>query len=610
VNNKIIYLKSILWTLVSFGIVAIAVRIVGGLGATTNLSDSMPWGIWKILNMVAGAALATGGFIFAAIVHIFKIEKYKPFLRLAILIAFLGYGSSLFALFWDIGLPHKFYNPFFSWNHHSFLFEVFWCVSLYFTITVIEILPIIFEKFHADKIVEWLHRISTPIIILGITFSFLHHTSLGSLFLVMPTRLHDLWFTNWIPVLFFLSAIGAGIMMVVLIKLCHSYFYNKTENLPLVLDLARISCVILAIYFIVKIVDLIYHGNIHLLISTQWESFVFIIEIFIGIFIPITIVISSSLRQKISSLVVASSSAVLGLVLNRLNVGIFGLLRTSEFNYFPSFLEISLSFGVIASAILVLIYMIDNFKVFPAPFMKMTSLTDNDHFLEFQARKFLTDRARYSMIIVLGISLAAVFFYQNATRGMAKESISVHAPRGFDETRSVLIIDGDLDNDYVKFKHEFHKEKLGKNKSCVLCHHLDLPNDHSSACWRCHRDMNRVCSIFNHDLHKQKLGGKFSCTQCHKSNEAKNHENSKPCVECHKKDMRHLPDDQNAFSFITLSYKEALHNQCISCHRKQETTLKNSNMSNCLHCHKESWKKQFELPDSSSQYFTMQVLKN
>ena len=75
--------------------------------------------------MVAGAALATGGFILAAIVQIFKIEKYRPYLRLAILIAFLGYGSSLFALLWDIGLPHKFYNPFFSWNHHSFLFEVF-----------------------------------------------------------------------------------------------------------------------------------------------------------------------------------------------------------------------------------------------------------------------------------------------------------------------------------------------------------------------------------------------------------------------------------------------------------------------------------------------------
>jgi len=154
VNNRIIQLKSILWILVSFGFVAIIARIFGGLGASTNLSDSMPWGLWKILNMVAGAALATGGFTLAAVVHVFKIEKYKPFMRPAILIAFLGYGSSLFALLWDIGLPHVFYNPFFYWNHHSFLFEVFWCVSLYFLITTLELAPIIFEKYNTEKLVK------------------------------------------------------------------------------------------------------------------------------------------------------------------------------------------------------------------------------------------------------------------------------------------------------------------------------------------------------------------------------------------------------------------------------------------------------------------------
>lgn len=603
-NNRLVKLKTYLWILATFGIVAIIVRILGGLGASTNLTDSMPWGIWKILNMVAGAALATGGFILAAVVHVFKIKKYKPFLRPAILIAFLGYGSSLFALLWDIGLPQVFYNPFFYWNHHSFLFEVFWCVSLYFTITIFEIGPVILEKFHMDKIKKWLQRISTPVIILGITFSTLHHTSLGSLFLVMPTRLHALWFTNWIPVLFFLSAIGAGIMMVVLVKLSYSYLYNREEDITLVADLARIAAVILSVYFMVKLADLIYHHKFYLLFSGQWESYVFLTEMLISTIIPALIIFIPRFRLKISGLVLASVMAVSGLAMNRIDVGIIGLLRTSETGYFPSLLEICLSLGVISGAVLIFLFIIENFNIFAASSYKSTPVRD-DHrisssFAGIWKRNFLTGFARFSLLVAIALSLSAGIFYGNISRGVPLKKSPVHAPLGFDTTRSVLVINGDIDDDYVKFKHQFHVEKLGHKEACKLCHHLDLPNDNATACWKCHRDMNLKTPIFNHDFHVRKLNNKFSCNECHNPERPKNLENSKDCRECHAKNMNNLPAEGEPFNFAALSYKDAFHGMCITCHKKQDEKLATTKLAECLNCHKEAWQKKFELGDSSN----------
>ncbi len=596
-HNKLSWLKEILWIISMFGVVAIIVRIFGGLGATTNLSDSMPWGLWKILNMVAGAALATGGFTLAATVYIFKIETYKPLIRPAILIAFLGYGSSLFALLWDIGLPHVFYNPFFYWNHHSFLFEVFWCVSLYFTITSIELAPIIFEKFRTEKIVKWLHRISLPVIILGITFSTLHHTSLGSLFLVMPLRLHALWFTNWIPVLFFFSAVGAGMMVVVLIRLGYSYFYNKKENMPVVTGLSRIAAVILFIYFIIKMADLIYHGNFHLLYSGQWESFIFMIEMLLSAVIPFIFISIPSLRNKICGLVIASGSAVTGLAMNRIDVGIVGLLRTSETGYFPTFLELSLSLGVIAAAGLVFIYLVDNFRIFPELPRKQTEETmlrlRSDRITEMWARCFLNDRARISLLIVIILPLAASIFYKNVSEGIKLEVSQVHAPRGLDKARAVLTVNGDLNDNYIHFKHEMHKNKLGGEESCISCHHLDLPNDNASSCSKCHTDMNRKVSIFDHALHEEVKGRKFSCVECHDPAKPKNLENSKACAECHVKDMNHFPAVGESFEHKALSYVDAMHKLCITCHEKQTKILNRLGMSECGFCHRKAWQDKF-----------------
>ena len=186
----------------------------------------------------------------------------------------------------DIGLPYRIWHPIVMWNPHSFLFEVAWCVMLYFTVTIVELSPTVLERFGCERVAHLLHRAAFWIVTVGITLSSLHHTSLGSLFLVTPQqRLHPLWYTPRLPVHFILSAMGAGLMVVVLAKLLHSHWYVAEavfgagpgaaarwpwrrgpdapcvgRDFPMVRKLASIAAGILAVYLSVKVVDLLATG--------------------------------------------------------------------------------------------------------------------------------------------------------------------------------------------------------------------------------------------------------------------------------------------------------------------------------------------------------------
>ena len=126
-----------MWIFPLSGLVAAIMSIWFGLGAATNLSDAVPWGLWKILSMVAGVALSTSGFMVGFPAYVARMERFRPYIKPAILVAFLGYGCSCTALLFDIGWPHRFWHPIVMWNINSFLFEVFWCVLPYFTVTAI-----------------------------------------------------------------------------------------------------------------------------------------------------------------------------------------------------------------------------------------------------------------------------------------------------------------------------------------------------------------------------------------------------------------------------------------------------------------------------------------
>ena len=114
-------------------------RFTRGLGATTNLSDRFPWGLWIGFDVLCGVGLAAGAFTLTAIVHLFNLRRFEPIVRPdACSPAFLGYLFVIVALMFDLGQPWRIWHALVFWNPHSVMFEVAWCVMLYTTVLALE----------------------------------------------------------------------------------------------------------------------------------------------------------------------------------------------------------------------------------------------------------------------------------------------------------------------------------------------------------------------------------------------------------------------------------------------------------------------------------------
>ena len=185
--------KIIATIIIAAGLYSTYIRFTRGLGASTNLSDEFPWGIWIGFDILCGVGLAAGGFTLAAIVHIFHIRRFEPILRPTILTAFLGYLLVIFALMFDLGRPLQIWHAIIMWNPRSVMFEVAWCVMLYTTVLALEFLPVLLEKFGFLRARRIMRKLTLPLIILGVLLSTLHQSSLGSLYLVVPEKLYGLW---------------------------------------------------------------------------------------------------------------------------------------------------------------------------------------------------------------------------------------------------------------------------------------------------------------------------------------------------------------------------------------------------------------------------------
>jgi Ni/Fe-hydrogenase subunit HybB-like protein len=550
----------------------------------------------------------------------------------AILIAFLGYGSSCLALLFDIGLPHRFWHPLFMWNETSFLFEVFWCVVLYFTVTVIEISPTFLDKVGMSSSARFLHKIAGGIVLLGISLSCLHHSSLGSLFLVTPQRLHALWYSPLLPVFFFTSAVGAGLMVVVLARVVCTRWYDpdsvsepvpaelsasmcsvdgttvdktpesiRARDLPMLTGIATIACCVLSLYLVVKLIDLFASGDWNVFLRGEWECYLFGIELVISVLIPVTLVAIPRTRYSPTWLGTAAFSAALGLALNRLDVGIFGYFRDARAVYFPSLLEWALSLGVIAGAILVFMLCVEYFPFFGRAFKEQPNVLGGTKgvFGNVLRTPDLVLRGglyRLTLIAVFVIPLAWLVLYPPYTQSQAPDFL-IKPSLGLDDLRATLKIDGNRGGVFTVFPHSEHQDRLGGESSCGNCHHISLPGDKSTPCSRCHRDLIEETLIFDHTLHlrtvaaEEELSGwhpeNHSCRECHIGTEPKSQTSAKPCLECHESDMAVRSEIEfDSDLRYAPGFEYAMHETCISCHETEARKLNRAGLAECSNCHR------------------------
>ena len=373
--EKLTFWRAMFVVIMVVGMAAAFRRFFLGLGATTGLSDQVPWGMWIGFDVMSGVALAAGGFTLSALVYIFNLKQFHAVVRPAILTAFLGYILVAVGLLFDLGRPWFIWHPIIFRNPHSVMLEVAWCVMLYLTVLAFEFVPAFFERLGWGKAVRVM-KVGTPIlVILGVLLSSLHQSSLGSLFLIVPNKLHPLWYSSRLPYLFFVSAMSVGFAMVIVESYLSNRAFHKELERPIITDLGRGMMVSLIFLAVLRAQDLIGRGSVPYLFQPTTEAGLFWLEVGLGIILPVILVAIPKIRMHPQGMFYAALSAVMGLILNRMNVAITGMAAKLG-NYFPSWEELSISIMLVALGFAAFAWAVKNLPVFgSSPWTGMVVVT-------------------------------------------------------------------------------------------------------------------------------------------------------------------------------------------------------------------------------------------
>ena len=605
--NRVRNTKLILWLITGFAAAVVLNRFIFGLGVTTNLNDRTPWGLWIGFDVMGGVALAAGGFVITAIFYIMKREEFHPLVKPAVLTAFLGYVAVVFSLLVDLGLPWNIWHMIIFWNLHSPLFEVGWCVMLYTTVLLLEFSPVPLEEFSRyAKIRKLLMKFRFIFVLLGIMLSTLHQSSLGSLFLIMPFKLYPLWYSNILPIQFFISAIALGLMMVAFESLLSHWIYKREQETNLIAKLCKTAVWVLVAYIMVKMIDIIAAGKFSMIFNSSWQSNLFIIEILISAVIPAILFATPKSAQNHKVQWIGSSMVIIGVVLNRIDVGGVAMLGTTGDTYTPLWTEIFVSFGIISAAALVFLFAIEHFHVWDIQPKEPDSLPHNPPSFDYTSKTWLgtpdvSGMTRYSLAFILSFAIGMFLMPGKHLQSKGIENIKVSRASGMD----TLYINGNRDDQLVKFPHQAHinwikahklptmNNKVFKsasvvnNDTCGVCHHLNLPGEKLSACSECHSNMYLQADFFRHDWHKTNQRANLKCDDCHKAGVYRTAQSAKNCSDCHRAYKFNTNENGFVKDYYILSYTDAIHRLCVSCHIiESKSIVDKPDLAECSTCHK------------------------
>jgi Ni/Fe-hydrogenase subunit HybB-like protein len=356
--------------IIILGISLIIIRFINGIGSVTNLSQEVPWGLWIGFDVVTGVAFAGGAYVLTFMVYILNIKKYHSIVRITVLNGFLAYVFYAGALLLDLGRPWNVINPIIgnSFGTSSVLFLVAWHFLLYMIAELIEFSPAIAEWLGARRARKILSGMTIAAVIFGITLSTLHQSGLGALYLMAKDKIHPLWYSEFIPVLFFVSSIFAGLSMVIFEgSISQKVFFNqineknhKSHN-GIVISLAKICAAAMFAYFFLQLMVFI-HGKHWDLINTPM-GYWFLLEILGFVLFPMLLFVFAYKKNNIFIVKLAAIITMIGIIINRLNVTVIGFRWDAPIHYFPSWMEFVVTLTVIFTEIWIFRWVINRMPV-------------------------------------------------------------------------------------------------------------------------------------------------------------------------------------------------------------------------------------------------------
>lgn len=350
--------------------VLLAIRFTKGLGAITNLSQDYPWGLWIGFDVVTGVAFAGGAYVLTFMVYILRMEKYHPIVRVTVLNGFLAYVFYAGALLLDLGRPWNVVNPVIgnSFGVSSVLFLVAWHFLLYMLAQFVEFSPAVAEWLGWRRIRRYLAAMTLGAVIFGITLSLLHQSGLGALYLMARAKIHPLWYSEFIPILFVVSSIFAGLSMVIFEgSITHKVFAHRASRRlhathdDIVVGLAKICTGVMFVYLVLQLLVFV-HGQRGSYLSTGWGTW-YLLEVVGFVAVPALLYAYATQTRHMTGIKVAAVLALVGIVLNRLNVSVIAFKWYAEVRYVPTWMEVVVTLGVISAELWVFRWVVNRMPV-------------------------------------------------------------------------------------------------------------------------------------------------------------------------------------------------------------------------------------------------------
>jgi Ni/Fe-hydrogenase subunit HybB-like protein len=353
-----------------FGLLLIAYRFWKGIGSITNLTQEVPWGLWIGFDVVTGVAFAGGAYVLTFMVYILNMHKYHSIVRITVLNGFLAYVFYAGALLLDLGRPWNVINPIIgnSFGYSSVLFLVAWHFLLYMIAQLIEFSPAIAEWLGAKRARKILSGMTLAAVIFGITLSTLHQSGLGALYLMAKDKIHPLWYSEFIPIMFFVSSIFAGLSMVIFEgSISNKVFSDQISEKDhhahdgILHGLSKICSGAMFAYFFLQMLVFI-HGK-------RWEylgspiGYWYLLEMLGFVLLPMMLFFTSYRKRNILLIKIAAIVTMLGVILNRLNVTVIGFRWDMDIRYVPSWMELVVTLAVIFTEIWIFRWVINRMPV-------------------------------------------------------------------------------------------------------------------------------------------------------------------------------------------------------------------------------------------------------
>jgi len=562
--------------------------------------------------------------------------------RPAILTAFLGYLAVIFGLLVDLGRPWNLWRPMLHWNLYSPLFEVAMCVMLYTAVLALEFAPVVLERFHwAGPFLRLLRRLTLPLVIVGVALSTLHQSSLGTLFLLSGARMHPLWFSPLLPLLFLVSAVGLGLGMVTVESLVSAWLYRREAEWDLLRGLARAATAVLVAYFALRLGDLVWRGEIGRAFDGSWFAVLFWIEMLLSTILPVALFLRSRAGDGRWAIAWGSFLMLAGFVLHRADVGGISHIAVTGQVYVPALTEVAVSLGIVSGLGLIFLFFVENLKVWeepPEPSDHFTPAAVDPVSSQYFGSPWLGEGQRAALAVICGVVVGiGLLELQIATRQQTEarpidppRSVAVEVSPGTDgrghsfavvsptaatamtealtgdaRLQDAILIDSGGEGRFVLFPHAAHQRRLGAEASCAQCHHRNVPLDRATSCSHCHRDMYRWTDTFDHARHVVAHDQSRSCTVCHADRRAaRSRSGSRPCASCHMPTPPHATRvrvTRDGAPGMAPGYERAMHGLCESCHREQEKDLAatDRSLSRCSACHRNEFASDTEMRQRS-----------